>query len=162
DENLSDKIKVKLISELAAAAAKMVDGQQLDLDAEGKNISVADLEAIHRSKTGALICFSARAGAIIAEAAEKDLRAVSGYAESLGLLFQITDDLLDVTQTTAVLGKTAGKDLTAEKATYPALCGVEETKKLAGKIFSQACAQLEKIEKDTGMLLGLARFILHR
>ncbi len=162
DENLSDKIKIKLVSELAESAAKMVDGQQLDLDAEGKKISVADLENIHRNKTGALICVSARAGAIISEASENDLNAVTNYAAKLGLLFQITDDLLDITQTTAVLGKTAGKDLTAEKATYPALYGIEETKKLSKKIYTEACAELKKIKNKTDILRELVDFILHR
>ena len=162
DENLADKIKIKLVSEIAVSAAKMVDGQQLDLDAEGKKISVEDLETIHRNKTGALICAAARAGAIIGEAKPNDLNALTNYAAKLGLLFQITDDLLDITQTTAVLGKTAGKDLTAEKATYPALYGIEETKNLAEKIHTEACAELKKIEKNTDILRELVDFILHR
>lgn len=162
DENLSGKIKIKLVSELADASAKMVDGQQLDLDAEGKNISLEELENIHRNKTGALVCFSARAGAIIGEASESDLKAITNYAENLGLLFQVTDDLLDVTQTTEILGKTAGKDLTANKATYPAICGIEETKNLAEKIYSEACGELKKIEKDTLILRELVDFILRR
>ncbi len=162
DENLSDKIKIKLVSELAISSAKMVDGQQLDLDAEGKNISLEELENIHRSKTGALICFSARAGALIGEASEDDLRAVTNYAENLGLLFQITDDLLDVTQTTEILGKTAGKDLTANKATYPAICGIGGTKNLTEKIYSRARGELKKIEKDTLILREIVDFILRR
>lgn len=162
DENLSDKTKVKLVSELAISAAKMVDGQELDLDAEGEEISVEKLENIHRNKTGAMISFSARASAIIAEVSEKDLIAITNYAAKLGLLFQVTDDILDVTQTTEILGKTAGKDLTAEKATYPAFYGIEETKKLAEKIYSEACEELEKIEKETLILQKLAEFILRR
>ncbi|CAN5658701.1 (2E,6E)-farnesyl diphosphate synthase [soil metagenome] len=162
DENLSDKTKVKLIAELAISAAKMVDGQQLDLDAEGKKISIEDLENIHRNKTGALVCFSARAGAIIGEATDNDLKAITNYAAKLGLLFQITDDLLDVTQTTVVLGKTAGKDLTAEKATYPAFYGVGETKKSAEKIHFEACEELDKIGKNMDILREIAGFILRR
>jgi geranylgeranyl diphosphate synthase, type II len=162
DENLSDNTKVKLISELAISAAKMVDGQQLDLDAEGRKISVEDLESIHLNKTGAIIRFSARAGAIIAEASENDLTAITIYAEKLGLLFQITDDLLDITQTTAILGKTAGKDQAAEKATYPAIYGIKETKKLAEKLYFEACAELDKIGKNTDILREIAGFILRR
>lgn len=162
DEHLSDKIKVKLISELAGSAAKMVDGQQLDLDAERKNISAEELENIHQNKTGAIICFAARAGAVIAETPENNLNAITNYAVNLGLLFQITDDLLDVTQTTEILGKTAGKDLTAEKATYPSIFGIEKTKNLAEKIYTEACGELKKIEKDTEILRELAHFILHR
>lgn len=162
DERLSDKIRVKLIVELANSAAKMVDGQQLDLEAEGKAISIEGLEKIHQSKTGAMISVSARSGAIIAEANESELEAITKYASKLGLLFQITDDLLDVTQTTEVLGKTAGKDLTAEKATYPAFYGIEETRKLAKKVHVEAVESLNIIEKNTELLKELVDFILHR
>jgi geranylgeranyl diphosphate synthase type II len=162
DARLSEKIKVKLISELANSAARMVKGQQLDLDGEGKKVSLQDLEKIHQNKTGAMICVSARSGAIIAETAEKELNAITNYASKLGLLFQITDDLLDVTQTTEVLGKTAGKDLTAEKATYPAFYGIEETRKLAKKVHAEAIGALNSIEKPTGILREIADFILNR
>jgi len=162
DENLSAEIKVKLIAELADSAAKMVDGQQLDLDGEGKQISVEDLEKIHRNKTGAMICVSARAGAIIAEANEIELNAITKYASNLGLLFQIIDDLLDITQTTEILGKTAGKDLTSEKSTYPSFYGIEETRKLAEKVHQEAIDSLSEIEKDTQILKDLVDFILER
>ena len=162
DKNLSDAIKVKIISELARSAAQMVDGQQLDLDAEGAVISITELETIHQNKTGAMICVAARAGAIIAEASESELDAISNYASALGLLFQITDDLLDVTQTTEILGKTAGKDVLAEKATYPAVYGLEETRKLAEKVHFQAIDSLKKVEKDTILLKRLVDFILNR
>jgi geranylgeranyl pyrophosphate synthase len=162
DENLSAETKVKLVSELTGAAAKMVDGQHLDLEAEGKTISVTELETIHQNKTAALIYASARAGAIIAGARETELNAISKYALSLGLLFQITDDLLDVTQTTEVLGKTAGKDKRAEKATYPALYGLEETLDLAEKVHAEAIDTLNKIGQDTRLLKDLADFILNR
>lgn len=162
DENLSAEIRVKLIAELADSAAKMVDGQQLDLDGEGKQISVEDLEKIHRNKTGAMICVSARAGAIIAEANEIELNAITKYASNLGLLFQIIDDLLDITQTTEVLGKTAGKDLTSEKSTYPSFYGIEETRKLAEKVHQEAISSLSEIEKDTQILKDLVDFILER
>jgi len=162
DENLTDKIKTKLITELARSAAKMVDGQYLDLEAEGKTISIRELETIHQNKTGAIIHVSARAGAIVAGAGENDLRAISDYASSLGLLFQITDDLLDVTQTSEVLGKTAGKDKAAEKATYPALYGLKEARNLAQKVHADAIEALNRIDKDTGLLRDLADFILNR
>jgi geranylgeranyl pyrophosphate synthase len=162
DAQLPDGIRVELIAELAASAARMVDGQQLDLEAEGVKISVDDLETIHRSKTGALICAAARSAAIIAEASERELKAVSDYASSLGLLFQITDDLLDVTQTTEILGKTAGKDLGAAKATYPGFYGLEETRKLAENVRFQAINSLKIIENDTSSLADLADFILNR
>ena len=162
DAHLSAQIKVKLISELAVAAARMVDGQQLDLDGEGRTVSIEDLENIHQNKTGAMICASARSGAVIAEATEKELAAVSGYASKLGLLFQITDDLLDVTQTTEVLGKTAGKDERAEKATYPGIYGIEETRARAEKVHAAAVEDLNGIEKPVEILREIADFILRR
>ncbi len=165
DENISAEIRLRLVSELARAAGTptgMVAGQQLDSEAEGKKISIEDLEKIHHSKTGAVICGAARAGAIISEASEKELEAVSNYASNLGLLFQITDDLLDVTQTTAVLGKTAGKDSVAAKATYPGFYGVEESSKLARRVCAEACAALQEINKNTDLLKELAYFVLNR
>jgi farnesyl diphosphate synthase/geranylgeranyl diphosphate synthase type II len=162
DENSTPEIRLKLIDELAKAAAKMVDGQQLDLEAEGKTISVERLETIHQNKTGAMICASARAGAIIADASQTELEAISDYASALGLLFQITDDLLDVTQTTEILGKTAGKDVSAEKATYPAFYGIEETRRLAEKVRADSAAILKRIDRNTDLLKDLVDFILHR
>ena len=162
DAALSDQARVRLIAELARSAAKMVDGQQSDLEAEGVSISVAELEAIHRNKTGAMISVAAKAGAIIAEATAAELNAVTIYAENLGLLFQITDDLLDVTQTSETLGKTAGKDAAAAKATYVSLYGLDETRKLAEKVNVEASAALHTIDKDTSLLDELADFILNR
>ncbi len=162
DANLSDKIKVKLISELSQSAAKMVDGQQLDLEAEGKKVSLEDLEKIHQNKTGAMICVSARSGAIIAEASEKELEAITIYASNLGLLFQITDDLLDETQTTEILGKTAGKDKRAEKATYPSFYGLDEARGTAQSVFRETIESLETIKKDTNLLREIAEYILNR
>jgi len=162
DENLTAEIRVRLVGELAVSAAKMVDGQQFDLEAEGKTISIEEIEAIHQNKTGAMISVAARSGAIIAGADEKELQAISDYASSLGLLFQITDDLLDVTQTTEILGKTAGKDVSAEKATYPAFYGIEETLKLAAKVQAEAVAALNRIDKSADLLKDLVGYILHR
>lgn len=162
DEKLTEKIRVKLIAEIASAAAQMVHGQQLDLEAEGRKISFAELENIHRHKTGAMISASARSGAIIAEASANQLNAVTLYAEKLGLLFQITDDLLDATQTTAILGKTAGKDERAEKATYVSLYDLDETRKLAETLHAEACQELDKIERETSLLREIAGFVLRR
>ncbi len=167
DENLSAEIRLRLISEIADASGTpfgMVAGQQMDLDAEGngKSVSIEDLEQIHQSKTGAMISVSAKSGAIIAEASEDEIKHIENYASKLGLLFQITDDLLDVTQTTEILGKTAGKDVSAEKATYPAFYGLEKTRELAEKIYREACAELEKTDKPTELLCEIAEFILYR
>jgi geranylgeranyl pyrophosphate synthase len=162
DEHLPEKTRLRLIRELAGAAARMVDGQQLDLDGEGRLIGLEELEKIHQNKTGAMISVSARSGAMIAGAPENELQMVTDYAARLGLLFQITDDLLDVTQSTEILGKTAGKDLTAAKATYPSIYGIEETRRRAEKVYGEAVAALAGIDRPTEILRELAGFILNR
>jgi geranylgeranyl pyrophosphate synthase len=165
DKNLSAKIRVRLIAEIARAAGTptgMVAGQQFDLEAEGVKISIRDLEMIHQSKTGAMISVSAKAGAIIAEAGETEIATISEYAANLGLLFQITDDLLDATQTTEILGKTAGKDARAEKATYVSLYGLDEARRLAEAVHTAAGKKLENIKRETSLLSEIADFILRR
>ena len=162
DANLSDKTRVKIIAELAKSAAKMVEGQQMDLEAEGVSISVAELETIHRRKTGAMISVAASAGAIIAEADEKQLKAVTIHAENVGLLFQITDDVLDATQTSEILGKTAGKDAAAAKATYVSLYGLDAARQLAEAVHAAALRELEETGGENGRLRAIADFILNR
>jgi len=165
DATLSPDIRVKLISLLAVASGTphgMVAGQQLDLSGEGIDLAINEIEKIHSLKTGALIAASASAGAIIARTSDDELAAIEQYARRLGLLFQITDDLLDVTQGTADLGKTAGKDAAVAKATYPARYGVEETLSMAVAIKNEACSALSNIAKDTSILRDLAGFVLSR
>ncbi len=165
DVSLDAEVRVRLIALLGNASgtpAGMVSGQQLDLDAEGKPLDINALEQIHRQKTGALISASALAGAIIGGASEQDFAATERYASNLGLLFQITDDLLDVTQQTTTLGKTAGKDAAAAKATYPGHYGIDTTRELAANFHKMACEELSSIDKDTSLLDELVRFIIGR
>ena len=165
DEELDAPTRVKLISELARAAATpdgMVAGQALDMAAEARQVNGAQLEEIHRLKTGALITAAARCGAIIGAADEKDLASVTRYGSHLGLLFQITDDLLDVTASAEDLGKTPGKDVRSSKATYPALYGIEESREKAVKAHRAACDALEQINRSTEVLHRIVDFILHR
>ena len=162
DERLANDTRIELISRLAQAAAKMVVGQQLDLDAEGKELSIEEIEHIHRNKTGALISASAESGAIIGGANSDELTAVRLYGERLGLLFQITDDLLDITQTTEELGKTAGKDAAASKATYPAVMGIDAAKRLAEQVHSEVAAAVGGLGRDSELLIEIADFILKR
>lgn len=162
DETLSAETRVKLVTLLADAAGTpngMVSGQQLDLDAEGKPLLITEIEMIHRLKTGSLISAAAISGAVIGGASDAELEAVREYAEKLGLLFQITDDLLDVTQESAALGKTAGKDAAAEKATYPAHYGIEATRSLAMSVCEDAKAGLAALSRDTTRMAGLADII---
>jgi len=162
DENLSPPVRLELIIRLAQSAAKMVIGQQLDLEAEGKTISNEAVEHIHRNKTGALIGFSAEAGAIIGGAGREELAIVTGFAEKLGLLFQIKDDLLDVTQTTEALGKTAGKDIASAKATFPSIRGIAQTESLATQVHSEAIETISSLNRPGDMLVQIADFILTR
>ena len=165
DEALSADIRTKLIGLIASAAGTpngMVAGQQLDLDAEGENLTIDEIERIHRSKTGALIIVSAMAGALIGKASNDELTAVEQYAQNLGLLFQVTDDLLDITAATESLGKTAGKDISSEKATYPKLLGIDATAKLANELSDKACRALSALQRDTTILKKLAEMLLNR
>src|ERR1043165_6778201 len=165
DEKSTSDVRLRLVAEIARAAGTpegMVAGQAHDLEAESRDVSTEELERIHRLKTGALIAASVRSGAIIAGASNIELECVTRYAHALGLLFQITDDLLDVTATAEDLGKTPGKDARAQKATYPALYGLEAARERAEMAYEGACAALDTIRTPTPMLRGLARLVLER
>lgn len=165
DEKLSPGVRVRLVSEVARASATpsgMVAGQAHDLAAESRDVSGDELERIHRLKTGALISCAARCGAIIAGASEAEIKSVTRYSAALGLLFQITDDLLDVTATAEDLGKTPGKDARSRKATYPALYGLDATRERARGAYDEACAALARIERPMPTLRAIAQLILER
>ena len=165
DESLSAAMRVQLIAELARAAgtpAGMVAGQALDLEAESREVTGAELERIHLHKTGALIRAAARCGALIAGANESELAAITSYATNLGLLFQITDDLLDVTATAEDLGKTPGKDAQAQKASYPAIYGIEATRMRVDMAHSAARAALDGFVAPTIRLITIADYIRDR
>lgn len=165
DEELSAVKRMQLVREMARASGTpdgMVAGQTYDLEAESRDIGAQELEKIHRLKTGALIIAAARSGAIIADASEAELAAITDYAAQLGLLFQITDDLLDVTATAEALGKTPGKDMRSKKATYPALYGIEATRKHLLTTHQAACDSLDALPQQTDLLCAIADFILER
>jgi len=165
DANLSTETRVLVISELAHGAGTpfgMVAGQAHDLEAESRAVTTDELQQIHQLKTGALIIAAARCGAIIAEASREEIEVISEYGRHLGLLFQITDDLLDVTASAIELGKTPGKDARAKKATYPALYGIETARQRALRVHEQACGSLDHLEGPTFLLRAIADFILRR
>lgn len=165
DRNLPAEIRARLIAELAGAAgtpAGMVSGQARDLDGESRDVDSEELERIHHEKTGALICAAGRCGAIIAGATEAELLTITNYTINLGLLFQITDDLLDVTATAVDLGKTPGKDARSRKATFPAIYGVEVTRQTTAAVHRKTCDALDQIEKPTALLRSIADFIMQR
>ncbi len=140
----------------------MVAGQALDLEAESREVNGDELETIHQQKTGALIRAAACCGALIARVTDDELEAIASYATNLGLLFQITDDLLDVTATAEDLGKTPGKDARARKATFPALYGIEEARGRVKLVHRATCDALKNITFPTSLLNSIANYILRR
>jgi len=157
--------RVAIIREIAHATGTidgMIGGQVVDLEAEHKKPDLATLEYIHRSKTAALITASAVSGGIYAGATNADIARLRTYGQSIGLAFQIVDDVLDLTQTSEQLGKTAGKDAAAEKATYPALFGIEESLRKADALVDQACAELDEYGEAASTLKGLAHYLVER
>ncbi|HEX6533196.1 MAG TPA: farnesyl diphosphate synthase [Gemmatimonadaceae bacterium] len=146
----------------ASGAGGMVGGQLLDLAGEGRALSLAELERVHSAKTGALIAASVRIGGIAAGADARRARALEGYGVAVGLAFQIADDVLDATSTTAQLGKTAGRDAALGKSTYPALLGVEGAVERAGALAREARRALETVGLLTPSLDRLAHFVVER
>ena len=149
---------------LASGAPGLVGGQVVDLECEGKDVDLETLEYIHLHKTGALLRACVLSGALIAGASTQLLDALRTYARGIGLAFQIIDDILDVTASSEVLGKTAGKDLTADKTTYPKLLGLEDSKRRAEALVAEAKAALEPYGAGgkAAPLLALADFITSR
>lgn len=144
-------------------AAGLVGGQVLDLESEGKtDISVETLTFIHTHKTGALLETSVVSGAMLAGASPEDIQRLSKYAQNIGLAFQIIDDILDITATQEELGKTAGKDLQAQKATYPSLWGLEESRKQAQQLVDEAIASLASFGEGAEPLRAIASYIVNR
>jgi geranylgeranyl diphosphate synthase, type II len=157
--------KVRVISEVAEAAGTsqaLIGGQVLDIQSEGKTLTVDELEWIHRAKTGALIRCAVRIGAIIGGADDDELRALTEFGEKAGLSFQVADDLLDETATSEELGKTAGKDLAMKKATYTTHYGVDGAREMAQRLSREAIAAARSLKRDTKTLQEIARFIVER
>jgi geranylgeranyl diphosphate synthase type II len=153
-----------LVRELAAAAGSrwLIAGQVLDLEGEGKPTSPKDLKFIHQSKTAALLTASIRLGAMSADAPGARLQALTDFGQALGLAFQVIDDILDVTQTSEKLGKSAGKDVAAQKATYPAIFGLERSRAEARRLTQAARDAVKPFGKNSVLLLALADYLLNR
>lgn len=146
----------------ASGTAGMLGGQVMDMEAEGQTVTLSCLKEIHRRKTGALILASLRTGAIMAGAGEADLNDLTTFGSGLGLVFQIVDDLLDVTGTTEQLGKPAGSDEKNAKATYATICGIDASRQLAEDELSKALNALERFGSRAESLRQLARYVVHR
>ncbi|PYJ31401.1 MAG: farnesyl-diphosphate synthase, partial [Verrucomicrobia bacterium] len=146
---------------VAAGSQKLIAGQVADLEAEGKDVKRDQLQFIHENKTAAILKSSVRLGAMSANADARKLSAITRFGQRLGLAFQIIDDILDVTQTSEVLGKSAGKDLVAKKATYPAVIGLEESRAEARQLTRQAHNALSMFSSsDAEPLHVLANYLL--
>lgn len=154
----------QIILELARAAGslQLVAGQVADLEAEGKRISASQLRYIHERKTSALLCCSVRLGGMSANCTPRQLEALTDFGYHVGLAFQVIDDILDVTQTSEKLGKTAGKDSQAQKATYPSIVGLDKSRKIAEDLTQRAFAALKPFGGRAVALEALAEFLLKR
>ncbi|MGC1365765.1 MAG: polyprenyl synthetase family protein [Candidatus Acidiferrum sp.] len=157
--------RVAMLAEISSAAGTingMVGGQVADLEAEGKRIDPQMLEYIHRSKTAALIRASISSGAICAGASPEDVARLRDFGESLGLLFQVTDDILDVEESSAALGKTAGKDIAQQKATYPAVHGLARSHQIANELAAKAVGELATYSDRASRLREIAEYLVQR
>ncbi len=147
---------------IAAGSRQLIAGQVADLEAEARKSSRAELRFIHKCKTAAMIAASLKLGAMAANAAAEQLAALADFGHHLGLAFQVIDDILDVTQTSEKLGKSAGKDVSAQKTTYPALIGLEAAGREARRLTKAAHKALEPLDAKAGRLHELANYLLAR
>lgn len=157
--------RVRIIEEIAHGTGTidgMIGGQVVDLEAEHSKPDLQTLEYIHRAKTAALITASLLSGGIYSGAHDDESKRLRSFGQQIGLAFQIVDDVLDLTQTSEQLGKTAGKDTAAEKTTYPALFGIDESLKRADKLVADAFLQLDPFGARAGTLKELARYLVER
>jgi geranylgeranyl diphosphate synthase, type II len=157
--------RVRIIEEIARGTGTvggMIGGQVVDLEAEHKKPDLPTLEYIHQSKTAALITASVVSGGLYAGASDSEVCNLRSYGQAIGLAFQIVDDILDVTQTSEQLGKTAGKDTAAEKLTYPALFGVAESLRKADALVNKATSALQSFGDRAETLKSLAHFLVER
>jgi geranylgeranyl diphosphate synthase type II len=157
--------RVAMVTEIASAAGTvngMVGGQVADLEAEGQQIAPEMLEYIHRSKTAALIRASVTAGALCAGANDENVARLRRFGESIGWAFQVTDDILDVEESSAALGKTAGKDIAQQKATYPAVYGLARSHEIANDLATRAIAELEPYAERAERLKSIAEYLVLR
>ncbi len=162
---VTDSVRVHVIREVSYATGTvrgMIGGQVVDLESEGKPISPSLLEYIHQSKTGALLTACVRCGALAAGANSSQLHALTAFGAKLGLVFQIVDDILDVTSSSEKLGKTAGKDEKVKKATYPALYGIENSRLKATELVQSALEDISGLGEAAEPLRSIAHFVCSR
>jgi geranylgeranyl diphosphate synthase type II len=155
-------LQVIQIIAVAAGSRGMIQGQMLDMAAEGHKIDIHELESMHALKTGALIEASLRCGAVLAGASEIQLDFLNTYARNIGLAFQVADDILNVEGNPAVMGKAVGTDKLHEKSTYPSLIGLDTSKQFAQKLVRQALQALESFDNKAEPLRAIATYVIER
>lgn len=163
-QGLSDRQKMSLVTLLSKSVGfnGMVGGQAMDIAAEGESLDVSALKEVHLRKTGALIEASVLAGAICANATDTNTKALHVFSRNMGLAFQVMDDVLDVTASSEILGKTAGKDIAAEKSTYVACMGVDAARRYANDLLDEALTQLAPFGEKADALSALSQLLVHR
>ena len=152
---------IQLIS-YAAGYCGMIQGQMLDMASEGKQLTLADLKSMHRLKTGALIEASLSSGAVLGDLNSTRISMLKSYAQNIGLAFQVTDDILNVEGDPEIMGKAVGTDKLRNKATYPSLLGLKESKDFAGQLVENALQALESFDQKAEPLRAIAKYILER
>jgi len=165
DTPVAPERRVRILQEVSAAAGTvngMVGGQMADLEAERRDVGVEMLEYIHQSKTAALIRASVVAGALCAGASDEDVARLLRFGHTIGWAFQVTDDILDVEETSAALGKTAGKDMAQQKATYPAVFGLRRSHEIARELAQRAIAELVPLGERAARLREIAEYLVLR
>jgi geranylgeranyl diphosphate synthase type II len=156
------RVRATAILGEACGTTGLIGGQVMDLESEGRPIDAGDLERLHRAKTGALLSACVRGGAVLGGAGEEDLGRLSRYASAIGLAFQVVDDVLDATEDATQLGKTAGKDEAARKATYVSVHGLEKARALAASLRQQALDAVAPLGPRSQLLATIARLIVDR
>jgi geranylgeranyl pyrophosphate synthase len=162
DARLRRRVRATAILGEACGTTGLIGGQVTDLESEGRRIEAEALERLHRAKTGALLSACVRGGAVLGGAGEEDLDRLARYASAIGLAFQVVDDVLDATEDAAHLGKTAGKDEAARKATYVSVHGLEKARALAAALRQQALDAVAPLGARGELLGAIARLIVDR
>lgn len=157
-----DKLKIIDLISTASGQPGMVEGQMIDIESEGKKLSVGDLEKLHALKTGALISASVVSGAILGNASAGQLASLESYSRNIGLAFQVADDILNVTGNPELMGKAVGTDSELNKATYPSLLGLDRSKAMAEELVNNALAALNDFGPEADPLRAIARYIIER
>jgi len=161
-ERIARRLRATALLGEACGTGGLIGGQVMDLESENRPIAPEDLERLHRAKTGALLAACVRGGAILGGAKDAQLAPLDRYARAIGLAFQVVDDLLDATEGALQLGKTAGKDAAAHKATYVSLHGTQGARRMAGELLQEALGSLAPLGAGATTLAALAYLIVER